>query len=243
MVTPCAATKDRLRRCSRSVRVGRSSHSGAATARIVITVAQQKGGAGKTTLAAHLALAWAAELRVAVIDIDPQASLSTWFRLRRERLGNAAGIEVVAVTGWRVTTEVERLRRDRDLVLIDSPPHAETEARIAVRAANLVLVPMQPSPMDLWATKPTLDLARAEGVPVLVVMNRVPPRAKLTETIIDEIKALGVPVATARLGNRTALAASLAQGKGILEAAPRGIAAAEITALAREILQTATGGS
>ncbi|HXY99065.1 MAG TPA: AAA family ATPase, partial [Stellaceae bacterium] len=69
----------------------------------IITIAQQKGGAGKTTLAAHLALAWAATSRVAIIDIDPQASLATWFRLRRERLGALApGIEVAALGGWRV---------------------------------------------------------------------------------------------------------------------------------------------
>lgn len=79
----------------------------------IITIAQQKGGAGKTTLAAHLALAWsAAGRRVAVIDIDPQASLSAWFRLRQERRGDAAAdIEVAAITGWRVNAEVERQAR------------------------------------------------------------------------------------------------------------------------------------
>ncbi len=119
-------------------------------AAMVITIAQQKGGAGKTTLAVHLALAWAASgRRVALIDIDPQASLSTWFELRNERPDAAdAAIEAVAVTGWRVTAEVERQARSHDIILIDSPPHAETEARIAVRAAKLVLVPVQPSPMD-----------------------------------------------------------------------------------------------
>src|SRR5271170_4665593 len=97
----------------------------------IITIAQQKGGAGKTTLAAHLALAWAsAGRRVAVIDIDPQASLSTWFQHRRERLrATAPDIDVAAITGWRVTAEVERQARNHDVVLVDSPPHAATEAR------------------------------------------------------------------------------------------------------------------
>lgn len=208
----------------------------------IITIAQQKGGAGKTTLAAHLALAWAAGRRVGVIDIDPQGSLAAWFRLRRERLGDkAAAIEVSTLGGWRVAGEVERQARSHDLVVIDSPPHAETEARIAVRAAALVLVPVQPSPMDVWATRATLDLARQERVPALLVLNRVPSRANLTEAMRAELAGLGVPLAEARIGNRVALAAALAEGKGIFEAAPASAAAQEIAALAAEVLRRATG--
>jgi chromosome partitioning protein len=205
-------------------------------AAIVITIAQQKGGAGKTTLAAHLALAWAASLRVAVIDIDPQASLATWFQRRRARAGGG-GIEVAALGGWRVAAEVERQARSHDVVLIDSAPHAETEARIAVRAASLVLVPVQPSPMDVWATRPTLELAHQERVPALLVLNRVPARANLTDAMAAELAALGAPVAETQIGNRVALASALVDGKGVFETAPASRAAAEIAALADEILR------
>ena len=204
---------------------------------IIIAIAQQKGGAGKTTLAAHLALAWAAHQRVAIVDIDPQGSLAAWFRLRQARLGGDAAIEVAAITGWRVAAEVERQTRANDIVLIDSAPHAETEARIAVRAASLVLVPVQPSPMDVWATQATLDLCREERVPALLVLNRAPSRATLTAMMAAKLGELGAPVAAARIGNRIALAAALAEGKGILEAAPTSPAALEIAALAEEILQ------
>lgn len=204
----------------------------------IITIAQQKGGAGKTTLAAHLALAWAAQgRRVAVIDIDPQASLSSWFRLRQERRQTGQhAIEVAAITGWRVTGEAERCARTHDVVIVDSPPHAATEARIAVRAGSLVVVPVQPSPMDLWATRATLELARSEHVPALLVLNRVPPRAKLTEAMMREFLALDAPLAATQIGNRVALAAALAEGKGIFEAAPGSRAAEEIAALAAEVL-------
>jgi chromosome partitioning protein len=204
---------------------------------IIITVAQRKGGAGKTTLAAHLALAWAERHRVAVVDIDPQGSLAAWFQLRRARLGADASIEVAAITGWRVAAEVERQARANDIVLIDSAPHAETEARIAVRAASLVLVPVQPSPMDVWATQATLDLCRQERKSALVVLNRVPPRANLTAAMTAKLGELGAPVATAHIGNRVALASALAEGRGIAEAAPSSVAAQEIAALAEEILQ------
>lgn len=205
----------------------------------IVTIAQQKGGAGKTTLAIHLALVWAAGgKRVALVDIDPQASLSTWFRVRHERLGaGGTPIEAAAVSGWRVTGEVERQARAHDIVLIDSPPHAETEARIAVRAGKLVIVPVQPSPIDLWATKPTLDLARAEKTPSLLVLNRVPARAKLTGTVLEAFNALDVPLAKSRIGNRVALAAAINEGQGILEYEPSSAAAREIKALADEVLQ------
>jgi len=210
----------------------------------IITIAQQKGGAGKTTLAIHLALTWAAEgKRVAIIDIDPQASVSNWFRVRHERLGaNETPVEAVAVGGWRVAGEVERQARNHDVVVIDSPPHAETEARVAVRAGQFVIVPIQPSPMDLWATKPTLDLAKAEKVPVLLVLNRVPPRAKLTGMMRLTLETMPVSVAETQIGNRVALAAAINEGQGIHEYEPGSTAAAEIKALADEVLYRAHNG-
>ena len=125
---------------------------------LVITIAQRKGGAGKTTLAAQLAMAWAKSgVRVSVLDIDPQGSLAAWVELRRARLGsNAVGFDFAALPGWRAASWIEDQVRRTDLVVIDNPPHAETEAQIAVRAAGLVIIPAQPSPLDLWATEATL---------------------------------------------------------------------------------------
>ncbi|MEJ1995037.1 MAG: ParA family partition ATPase [Limibacillus sp.] len=205
----------------------------------VITVAQQKGGAGKTTIAAHLAIALtAAKKKVAVVDIDPQQSLTMWYRMREERFGDAgAGVLVNQVKGWRTKNEVEKLARDHDIVLIDSPPHMETEARVAVRAADLVVVPVQPSPMDVWATRPTLEMAADEKSPVLMVLNRVPPRANLTGEMLAEMKKLGASVARTRIGNRVVFASALSEGRAVGEVQPSGKAAKEIAALAKEILK------
>ena len=205
----------------------------------IITVAQQKGGAGKTTLTAHLAVAYtAARKKVAVVDIDPQQSLTMWFRLREERFGDAgAGLLVSQINGWRVRNEVERLAREHEVVLIDSPPHAETEAKIAVRSAGLVVIPVQPSPMDVWATRPTLELASAEETPVLLVLNRVPPRAKLNDEMVAEVKGFGAQIAKAQIGNRVVFASALSEGRAVGEVQPSGKAAKEIAGLAKEILR------
>jgi len=202
----------------------------------VLTVAQQKGGAGKSTLTIHLAVAWScAGRKVAIVDIDPQASISHWDE-RRGGNGNGELPHVVKLSGWRTQGEVERLGREHDIVLIDSPPHADTDARIAVRAAQLIIVPMQPSLMDLWATQATLEMAKAERKPALIVLNRVPPRSRAAEEVAGEVAGIGVPLADARIGNRVALASALHRGKGITEYEASSIAAHEIEALAKEIL-------
>ncbi|MEQ9815210.1 MAG: ParA family partition ATPase [Azospirillaceae bacterium] len=197
----------------------------------VITIAQQKGGAGKTTLTAHLAVGFGeAGLRVAVLDIDPQGSLSAWAALR-----GGQPPEHRQAGGWRTASEVDKLRRDFDLILIDSPPHAETEAKLAVREADIVIVPVQPSPMDIWATKPTLDLARAEGREVLVVLNRVPPRARLVDLAREKLAELDVAVMDATLGNRVGFAAALMEGRAVTEEGRQSAAAQEIQALVAEL--------
>jgi len=207
----------------------------------VITVAQQKGGAGKTTLAVHLAVAWSGMgWRVALVDVDPQGSLGAWHGARAARLGDGAtGFHFVAVPGHRLTTILARLAGDHDLIVIDSPPHAETEARIAVRAASLVLVPVQPSPLDLWAAGPTLALAKAERRQSVAVLNRVPPRGPVADEAAAELARMGVAVARSRLGSRTAFARSLATGQGITEAAGNSAGAEEIRSLAAEMARAA----
>jgi chromosome partitioning protein len=204
---------------------------------LVITIAQRKGGAGKTTLAAQLAVAWARRgARVAALDIDPQGSLAAWVELRRARLGpEAIGFDFAALPGWRAGQWIEDRARDADLVVIDNPPHAETEAQIAVRAAGLVLIPVQPSPLDLWATQATLKMARDERRRTIVVLNRVPPRSGLTDRIAADLAQSGAPVAATRIGNRVAFVRAMASGLGVLEIADATPAATEIAALADEV--------
>jgi chromosome partitioning protein len=205
----------------------------------VITIAQQKGGAGKTTLVVQLGVAWAvAGRRVAMLDIDPQASLFAWFNQRRRLHGDGeGGLVVQGFSGWRLGAELRRFRDEFDLVLVDTPPHAETEARTAIREADLALVPCQPNALDVWATAPTLELAERERTRALLVLNRVPPRGRSAEAIGEEVRRRGWPLAAATLGNRQAFAASVGEGRGVAETAPRSAAGEEVGALAAELMR------
>jgi chromosome partitioning protein len=201
---------------------------------VVITVAQQKGGAGKTTLAANLAAALAGRRRVALLDIDPQHSLARWHALRLGRK-TAAPILLSDVSGWRLAAELDRLRQSHDVLIVDSPPHIDTDAKLAVRGADLVLVPLQPSPPDLWAAEGTLKLAASEKRPARLVLNRAPAAGKLRQQVEADIARRGDLMLAATLGNRAGFASAFALGLGVTETAPKSVAAAELLALLAEI--------
>lgn len=211
---------------------------------IVITVAQQKGGSGKTTVAANLAAVWSLEegLSVAILDVDPQGSLGEWFERREERLGETGtGLSFRTASGWGAKREARSLARDYDMVLIDTPPHADLESRNAMEQAALVVVPVQPSPADMWATQATLEQAAKERVASLMMLNRVPPRARLTAEIVAALEKFDAPLASARLGNRIAFSESFSIGGSTIEHQRTGAAAEEVRALAREIRNAIPG--
>lgn len=205
----------------------------------IITVAQQKGGSGKTTLTVNLAV----ELRrqgqtVAILDTDPQGSLGRWFMERVDRHGEDDGLEFTTSSAWGASYEAEKLKKRFDVVLIDTPPKIESDLRPALRVADLIVVPVASSQVDLWATEGVLDLAQREKRPVLVVLNRVRPNTRLGAEVAAGAADLGVDVAETQIAHRVAYAESLGHGSAVAEMG-RGPARSEIAALAGEVMAMA----
>lgn len=209
----------------------------------VVVVAQQKGGSGKSTIAANLAAVLAADgRRVALLDTDPQGSVTRWHEERRRHGGvRAAPLFFDHPSGWRVPIALDRLRRDQDVVVLDTPPHSGTDAKVAIRAADLVLMPLQPSPADLWASEGTRRLASDERRPLRALLNRVPAQGKMRERVVAALAEQEVSLLEQSLGNRAQFGAAFLDGLSVTEAAPRSAAAAEMRALATAVAALAPG--
>ncbi len=199
----------------------------------VIVVAQQKGGSGKTTIAANLAVAFSKSGHsVALLDTDPQGSLGRWFMTRREAGDESFGFSTASA--WGVSYECDKLKRSFDYVLIDTPPKVDADLRPALREADLVLVPVSASQVDVWATESVLDLARREGREAMIVVNRAKQGTRVLEEVVAALSELEALRSRTMLGNRVAYAETLGRGRGVLERG-KGAWTAEIEGLAEEI--------
>ena len=201
---------------------------------MIVSVVNQKGGVGKTTLAINLAACFScAGRRVLLVDADPQGSALAWSGVREaEPL-----FTVVGMAKPTLHRELPALAEQHDAVVIDGPPRVNEIGRAAILASDLVLIPVQPSPPDIWAAEGTLKLAAAEKRKAAIVLNRVPSSGKLRETMAAQLQQDGKPLLTATIGNRTAFASAFAEGLAVTETAPRSIAANELRALLTELLE------
>lgn len=200
----------------------------------IITVAQQKGGSGKTTLAIHLAVAFAKKgLSTMLFDTDPQGSASQWHAKRKEN-----DIGLLATSGWRLSRDLAMARDSNDVIVIDSPPHAEMDMKVSTRAADLVVIPIQPSPADLWAVRETVKTVAGESRNSLLALNRVVPRANITAEIVEKIKMMDLPLAEAQIGSRVRFASALDDGLTVLDEG-KSVSFDEIQALADEVATAA----
>ena len=189
-----------------------------------IAIISQKGGAGKTTLALHLAVA--AELdgqRAAVIDLDPQASAASWGDSREEDTP-----AVVSAQAARLINVLEAAKEaGAKLAFIDTAPHSESSALAAARAADLVLIPCRPAILDLRAISNTVDLVKLAGANACIVLNAVPPRGTLADEAAEAVSGYGVNLLPVRVGHRAAFIHALTAGQTAQEYEPQGKAAAE----------------
>ncbi len=193
-----------------------------------LAIISRKGGAGKTTLALHLATAAEeAGVTAAIFDLDPQASAALWGD-RREGTPPA----VVPAQAPRLAALLGQARQQQaGLVILDTAPHDDGTAADAASHADAILIPCRPSSLDLDAISASVRLARSTGRPAFVVVNAAPVQGTEKDEAATALSAAGVTVCPAVIHQRKALASFIQEGKTALEADPKGKAAAEIRQL------------
>jgi chromosome partitioning protein len=202
---------------------------------IVISLASQKGGAGKTTLALHLAVAAErAGYGTVVIDMDPQGTAEAWSEWRKE----APPPVVPAKVPTLARTLEKAVGHGAEFVVIDTPPIAEAEARAAAKAADLVLVPCRPNAFDLHSVKTTAELPILAEKTAFAVFNAGPVSApKLYGETSDLVGEFGLKVAPVRLSDRAAFRHATGSGQSAQEIEPNGKAASEVADLWKWVCQ------
>jgi chromosome partitioning protein len=200
----------------------------------IVALISQKGGAGKTTLAVHLATRAAADGRAtAVIDLDPQATAASWGDRRQEEAP-----EVISGQAVRLPALIKAAEDNgAEFLILDTAPNADQTASLAARAADVVLIPCRPATFDLEAIATTLMLAKAAGKPSYVVLNAVPPRSPIGKEAAEGLALQGAQVAPHMLTHRAAFSHGVIDGRTAQEYEPAGKAAQEIDQLYKWLCQ------
>jgi chromosome partitioning protein len=202
----------------------------------VIAILNQKGGVGKTTLAIHIATAMAIKGRkVLLIDADPQNSALDWAAARHGK----PLFPVVALPKSSIHKELPTLADKFDVVVIDGPPRVHDVAQSAIMASDLVLIPVQPSPYDVWASKEIMDLLNEAAVwkPSLkraFVINRKIVNTAIGRDVTEALSEYPVPVLKTAIGQRVAFAESATKGLTVFELDPDMLASLEMNQMVEE---------
>jgi chromosome partitioning protein len=204
---------------------------------MILGVLNQKGGVGKTTIAIHMAAALAQERRrVLLLDADPQGSALDWDATRTAKpLFTVMGKPKAALH-----RDIDALAAQYDDVVIDGPPRVYDVTRSAALASDVVLIPVQPSPYDVWAAKEIVELVKEassfkDNLKSVFIISRKIVNTAIGRDVKDALTGYPFPVLETTISQRVAFAESAAQGLTVLETDPKGLGAREIRALLKEI--------
>ncbi len=206
---------------------------------MIISVQNQKGGVGKTTLAIHVSQALAMQGHtVLLVDADPQGSVRDWSAAREDK----PLFQVVGLDRPTIHRDLPAMSKNYDHVVIDGPPRVSELARSAIIAADLVMIPVQPSPYDVWAAQEVVELVNEasvfkEKLKSVFVINRKIVNTAIGRDVVEALSGYAFPVLAAQICQRVTYAESAATGQTVLDMDPKGIAAKEILALTKELLE------
>ena len=206
----------------------------------IIAFANQKGGSGKTTVSANLSVLWAnSGYRVAVIDADAQQSLTYWLNARKKYYGDDyTGIDSYQFDARDLFDNLKDIKRKYDFIIIDSAPSITFDTLQIIKSSDAIFVPVQPSPLDLMATIPFLNIAKREKKKAIVILNRVMPRAKLTDAMIMRLRYAGAKIARSRISGKIIYAETFTVGRGVVDISINSEASKEIINVGNEILRS-----
>lgn len=206
---------------------------------LTLAIISQKGGAGKTTLAVHLATEAAKRGPVVVVDVDPQASAASW---GDNRQGDSPA--VVSCQPGRLEATLKAARENgAKFAIIDTAPHAESPALAAARAADFILIPTRPGVFDLRAINASVDIANLAKKPAAVVINAAPPRGSLAEEAGEVVTGnYGAELVPVTIGHRAIFGHAVTASQTAQELEPDSKAAEEIAALWAWVVKRAKGG-
>lgn len=203
----------------------------------VIAVVNQKGGAGKTTISLNLAAALAENgAKVLLIDADPQHTASDWSAVRDTALPFA----LLGLAQPVLHRDIPKLATDYEFVVIDGPPRNYEVTRSAIAAADLVVIPVQPSGADFWASRETVKLAQEahafkEKQKIVFIVSRRKGKTALGRDIREALSGFNLPLLQTDVPDRVAYAEAITAGTTVIESQPKGSAARDFRALLAEL--------